>query len=450
MLVRFSVGNFRSVLAKQTLDMRGVDAYAELKHQLINTEVSNYNEPLVKSMAVYGANASGKSNLVKALDVMKNMVEQSMNLGETASPLRKIVPFSFSSEARITATEFEVEVVINGQLFQYGFKATNERIEEEWLFVKSSNKLGARPAKWFHRIGSEFAPKSTQFKGNVSAWEKLTRVDTLFLSVAVAAGSEMLKPLYSWFAKLEIISDVQSHARSFSKIASSVIRERSLEEWSNSLPENVDGADLIPRLIEGAKTNKEKVLAFLQELDCGQDVVNIHIDKISDTLPTQGQDPLTQKRSNQTDLLKTYFIHKGLKENDPTFALPLEEESKGTQALYGFALWYQLMIDLGSVIVIDELDTSFHPLLMRALIQRFHYESKDAQMIFTTHDISVLSQNYLRRDQVLLVDKKEQQTELVPLSDYAVRKDESLDKGYLAGRYGAVPQIVKQFSWGKS
>mgnify|MGYP003608730202 CR=1 FL=1 len=440
MLVRFSISNFRSILDKQTLDMRGVSAYSELPHHLIDRETSHYAEPLVKSMAIYGANASGKSNLIKGLSLMQDIVNNSMAMSGDKSPLLGIVPFSFSQEQRSAPTEFEIEVIIENQVFQYGFKATRQRIVEEWLFVTPLDKQRAKAAKWFHRVMDEYAPKSALFKGNVKTWQANTRPDTLFLTAAVAGNSEMLAHLHKWLVfNVWVVGDLSQKTRMYARFTSDSIRALTTEE------ELIDS--LLPATKKMRSENKVNVLAFMKELDCGQDIVDIVVKKIADTNPNNGNSVLASNSSSE--LSETYFLHQTLDSEQPPFALPLEEESRGTQALYALAMLYLWMIKLNLFVVVDELDSSLHPLLMRGLIQRFHKDAQQAQMIFTTHDVSVLSQEILRRDQVLLINKENQKTQLSPLSDFAVRQNESLEKGYLAGRYGGIPRIAQQFDWDK-
>ncbi len=452
MLVRFSISNFRSILDKQTLDMRGVSAYSELSHQLIDRETSHYAEPLVKSMAIYGANASGKSNLIKGLSLMQDIVKNSMAMSGDKSPLLDIVPFSFSQEQRGAPTEFEIEVIIENQVFQYGFKATRQRIVEEWLFVTPLDKQRAKAAKWFHRIMDDYAPKSALFKGNVKTWQANTRPDTLFLTAAVAGNSEMLQPVSGWFKdRLFVIQDLNLTTAKFARTTSELIGMAPMEDVVEGVGEDIKKSyEALKTAVENLKEfSKTLVLNFIKELDCGQDILDIEVVKVADMLPSKNSNSPLSLTDHSIELNRTYFLHQTLDEGNKPFALPLEEESRGTQALYALAMQYAWTISFKQTLVIDELDSSLHPLLMRGLIQRFHKDAQQAQMIFTTHDVSVLSQEILRRDQVLLINKENQQTQLSPLSDFAVRQNESLEKGYLAGRYGGIPRIAQQFDWGK-
>lgn len=427
MLIKFSVQNFLSVYDKQTLDMRVVESLKEPEKEHHCIAAPYYSERLLKAGVIYGANASGKSTLLNALAVMSHLVLQSQkqNVEELADD---IAPFAFSAKGRAEDTEFEIEFLMGGQRYQYGFCINRVRVTEEWLFVFPTGK--GKGQKWFHRAydaeKSQYQYQfSSYFKGEKKSWEEQTRNHALFLSTALMLNSAQLKPIEGWFEhKLRVVLSADAFR----------VRSGLTAEW---LEEAGD---------EGGERS-EKVLQFMQDLDCGRYVLDIEVQKklfgesrLLNKMPEKFRQLILDNNKGAVTY-ETKFAHPDIDTGELIY-LPLADESSGTQALFGFAKSWFEMLENDQIYVIDELDTSLHPLILRALMQWFHQKSEHAQLIFTTHDTSLLSQDNFRRDQVWLVDKNDKQmTQLEPLSDYQIRQGEALEKGYLAGRYGAIPWL---------
>jgi hypothetical protein len=394
MLVEFSVTNFRSIRDKQTLSMvKGKGSELEATHTFKPTAPSS--ETLLKSAAIYGANAAGKSNIIKALSMMKQIVVQPPNVGEKLP----VVPFMFDPETPQQPTEFELVFITDNVRYQYGFSATAERIWSEWLFAFPKG----RSQRWFER---EYSPQTgdtwhldTNLKGEKKVWRDSTRENALFLSTAAQLNSESLSPLYAYFNKIRGIRN---------DIASGLLSARILT--SESL--------------------KHLITSTLIDADVG--ISNISTEKNEDEIP--------KNQSLESDINILRRIH-GI-----DYSSKLEDESDGTKELFNLSFYIKMAIECGYPLIIDEINAKLHPTLVRYLIGLFNsveHNPRNAQLIFTTHETSILDQDLLRRDQVWFCEKDENQaTRLYSLLDFKPRKGhENLEAAYLSGRYGAIPMI---------
>lgn len=287
-------------------------------------------------------------------------------------------------------SEFEAIFLINGVRYQYGFRMDKLRIHEEWLLVYQTQKGQV----WFERrfkpeTGKDEYKFSEKLLGAKKVWEEATRPNALFLSTAVQFNSEMLRPVFEWITKQ--------------------IR-----------PFHVFGKDSFPtdwsKMLLADSAAKNQILSFLQKCDIA--VNDIH-------------------QSENKDL---FFQHRVGSRN---FYIPFISESLGTQRLFTIAGPILDVLQRGELAIVDELESSLHPLLVRRLLDLFHdpnVNTKGAQLVFTTHNTQLLDQSTFRRDQIWLVEKDSSEaTRLVPLTEFQIRKDLSLEKAYLDGRFGAIP-----------
>ncbi len=391
MLIEFSVKNYRSFWESQTLSMTA-GSTKDLQEKNTFTPPLQELPRLLRSAVVYGPNGGGKSNLIKALDFMQNLVLLSSKESQEGEHIR-LKPFLLHTEGHTRASEFEVVFVEDNIRYQYGFTATRTRVTHEWLLAYPGN----RTQRWFERSYNPKKEKEewyfgTKLTGPKKTWQKSTRSNALFLSTAVQLNSEQLKPVFNWFQKLVVIRHGEQIAREFT---------------ANSCED---------------KEERDDILNFLKN-------AGIEVDGI------------TIKEKN---LDEVFFKHQLTNSED--FALfPLTEESDGTQKLFAYAAPWLDVLNNGRVLVVDELDNSFHPHLVRFLLKLIHSSKSNkanGQLIFSTHDTSILDTKVLRRDQIWFMEKDDTQaTQLYPLSDFHPRKKEALEKGYLQGRFGALPYI---------
>ena len=419
MLVEFRVTNFRSIKDTQTLSL-----VAGTGKELIGKNTFESGLPgfprLLRSAVIYGANAAGKTNLLRALQFMQALVLNSAAFQEGVRIAH--TPFKLSKATANQPSEFEVVFADErGVRYEYGFAVDAERIHSEWLIAYPHG----RPQNWFERTYHAAKKKyewnfSTKLKGSPRVWRDATRGNALFLSTAIQLNSEQLRPVFQWFQK---------------KLVLIFGNEIGLPQLNPSLTY---------QLLEQSE-GKQKLLRFVQAADLGID--DLAIQKVP-MAPIMAVESNLAREPQPASTVPTFVRITSFHKADGTSApipLDLSEESKGTQILFQSAGAWLNVLNNGEIIFYDELDTSLHPLMTRFLIQLFHgavTNPKNAQLIFTTHDTSLLDADIFRRDQVWFVEKDKKSTSHVyPLSDFSPRKDEALERGYLRGRYGALPFI---------
>ncbi len=417
MLVEFRVKNFRSLRDEQVLSLVASTDKTLLDTHALSTGLRAAPH-LLKSAVVYGANASGKSNLIKALQYMRGVVLESAAViqpGQTYS----VQPFRLDVGSASQPTEFEVTFILNGVRYQYGFAMTSQRIVSEQLLVYKAFK----PQRWFERrfdaeSGKDVYEFGPSLKGAKSLWEGATRSNALFLSMAVQLNSDALRPVFDWFANRLVIFNEQSPlSPQFS------VQMLKHEAKRKAICDFLRAADISIAEID---------VATKQAL-----VHNFHFDLA------------TGKREEESSeqAIDEVKFHHVTEQGEAVF--DLMDESSGTRNLLFLTGPILDILNKGLTLVVDELDTSLHTLLVQALVRLFHQievNTGGAQLIFTTHDTSLLdAYGLFRRDQIWFVEKgSDQSSSLYPLLDFSPRKNEAFERGYLQGRYGALPFLRNQ------
>jgi len=420
MLLEFRVSNFRSIRDEQCLSLVPVSSDKSLEGSNVFKTGSSLVPAALKGAAIYGANASGKSTVLNAMAIMQALVRDSATSVQSGQSLN-VQGFAFDDKLHSGATAFELTALIDGIRYQYGFSLVPERIRDEWLLVYKSNK----PQEWFRREWKEekkaydYAPFSSYFSGQKELWKKSTRDNALFLSTAVQLNCEPLKPLWDWIVASWMI---------FPSMAIPV------------LDTTLDAIEA-----GGAKA----VLGFLNSADLG--IVDVEIDKQKAKRNQFVFDGATGTASfsepMDVELRMPKFRHEA---GSRSAVLDFAFESEGTQRLFSLAGFILAALDRGKTLVLDEIESSLHPLLVRHILGLFLSTAtnpKGAQILFSTHNTSLMDKELLRRDQIWLTDKgSDQATVLASLSDYSPRKSEAFEKGYLEGRYGAIP-VLESLAW---
>lgn len=417
MLVEFRIKNFRSLREEQVLSLVASADKTLLDTNALDTGLKAAPH-LLKSAVVYGANASGKSNLIKALQYMRGVVLESAAL-QPGQTFDRLQPFRLDATSASLPTEFEVTFILDGVRYQYGFAMNAQRIVSEQLLVYKAFK----PQRWFERSFDaesdkyvyEFGPG---LKGTKNLWEGATRPNALFLSVAVQLNSDALRPVFDWFANRLVIFNEQSPL--FPQHSVQMLKH---EAQRNAICEFLRAADISIADIEVA-TRQAMVHTLSIDLVTG---------KREETASEQPVDEV--KFHHITEHGKAVF--------------DLMDESSGTRNLLFLTGPFLDILDKGLTLAVDELDTSLHTLLVQTLVRLFHrpeINTGGAQIIFTTHDTSLLdAYGLFRRDQVWFVEKRpDQSSSLYSLLDFSPRKNEALERGYLQGRYGALPFLHNQ------
>ncbi len=417
MLIEFSVTNFRSILKRQTLSMVASTYFKELESQnTVLPEPSGGLPRLLRSAVLYGPNASGKSTLIQALQLVRGQVLSSQKESQAGDEI-DVLPFRLTAKSRAADSEFEITFVEQGVRYEYGFCCNRERFTEEWLLAYP---LG-RAQKWFHRVldvkTGKYAYKySAAFSGGRQrqTWAAQTRSNALFFSTAMQLNNEQLKPAFNWFKlRLRVMASTGGFSPGYT------VQRCSKDE------------------------DRLRVVAFMNAADLS--IADIQLketafsaDALPKAMPAAIREEVLKDLAGRK-LLEPLFFHRDV-ETQETVEFSEDEESDGTIALFNIAGPWLDVLENDRVLVIDELDTSLHPLVVHLLVKRLHHEGTKAQLIFTTHDTSLLSQKLLRRDQVWFMEKDERSTtRLYPLSDFSPRDNEAVERGYLNGRYGGIP-----------
>ena len=368
--------------------------------------VDRYDLDLLRVAAVYGPNASGKSTLFDALSFMQEAVEDSQRLWKPSGEIPR-VPFALDPGWAEKPSTFVADLLIDDVRYEYGFVVDFTRVLEEWLYVYPKG----RKQEWFTRDvqrKEEFA-FSRMMPGENRTIRLLTRPNSLFLSAAAQNNHQALAPVFEWFQEIEFV-----------------------DRDSRPMLTEIMAADCEDEEYRAA------VLALLHAADLGISEIEVVdrsiLRKVVDWLAPSDNGPQHEVR-----------LHHVTSEPGVDVALPFSDESGGTRALFGLAGPVVDALRDGSVLVIDELDQSLHSHLAMGIVNLFSDPAsnpKNAQLIFNTHDTNLLDGEILRRDQVWFTEKgRDGATHLFPLTDFHARKSENLERGYLQGRYGAIPSI---------
>lgn len=418
MLIEFSVKNFSSFKNKVTLSME-----KDSGNENLDNIISNSNLELLRTSAIYGANASGKSNILKALTCAILMVRNS-NLIPVGGKWNFIKPFLFDGDSKKEPSEFEFLFIANNVKYRYFFKADTNKVYDEILDVYNSQK----PTNIFTRTKTD----NYEFKSDKKKLTALANKNTenkLFLATATTWNYEKTKDAYLWFANAIDTYD------SFDNIA-----DKDLIDYSND--EN-NLKEFALKLLKEADILIKDITVDYEEREMDSTIVNMLVPPLAKT----GE---KLKVKNVNIELEHEVIDSN--NNKHTYKLNFAEESSGTRILFAFAPFLKRAFETTKVIVVDELEKSMHPALVEFIVKLFNNKKinkANSQLIFTTHATNLLNLELLRRDQIWFTEKNPENgiTDLYPLDSFSIRKDENIQKGYINGRYGAIPFIRNVDLW---
>lgn len=415
MLIEFSVKNFLSFKEKVTLSLEKENGNENAE----NTFVYN-NEELLKTAVIYGANASGKSNLIKAFTTAILMVRNS-NMISLGGKWDVLKPFLFSEDTNNSPSEFEFIFIANKIKYRYFFSADVNRIYNESLDAYYSQK----PTNIFTRKNTtEYSFINSDKKTLESIASKNTE-NKLFLTSATTWNYEKTKDAFLWF-----LNSIDTHV-SFDSML-----DQDLINYSNN---DEDLKEFTLKLLKESDIFIKDLRVSYEEKD---------VDNSSFIVNNKNQGPLKMKS------VKIAMDHEIVDSQKQTkiYTLDIEEESSGTKILFALAPILKRAFEKTKIIIVDELEKSLHPTLVKYIVKLFNNEklnTNNSQLIFTTHAISLLSLDLFRRDQIWFTEKNALtgNSDLYPLDSFSVRKEENIEKGYINGRYGATPFIKDIDSW---
>lgn len=429
MILRFRVGNFRSF--RDDAEISFVATRLGREHaRPVRVDTEGRSAPALPVIAVFGANASGKSNLVRAFSFLRSAVRDS----HTRWQPRQTIPrdhFKLDRQCIDDPTLLEIDFVAEEMRYQYGFELSDKEVISEWLYAYPHG----RRQTWFERERSEYVFGKNLAGPNRTATE-ITRPNSLFLSAASTANHAQLTRVSSWFEDGLWITASREHDADKS-LTTQLIREQHDERVSELLRR----ADL--GILEAAVEQKD----VPQE---AKKLMGRLFDALFDPEDPERDEKLKEmSREVEAQMVEAVaLVHSA---EHSAVSIPFTEESLGTRAWYSLIGPILRALDNGSTLIVDEIDSSLHPLLMQHAIDMFEdpdVNRKGAQLVFTAHDTTpigtLLGEAPLGRDQVWLAEKDDEGvTRLYSLSEFRPRKGENLQRGYLQGRYGGTPRTKR-------
>lgn len=427
MIIQFKLANYRSIGAEQTLSF-----VAENARRHPDNLIPRDGYKLLKSVALFGANASGKSNLVKAIGVMQEFVRDSATRMNEGDPITAAEPFRLDPPLRDAPSRFEITFVTDSIVYVYGFAVNRERVDSEWLTATREGTT-AVICEFRRTFSGKSGEDEWEFRGfkeaDVDQIKSRTLGNMLALSVGTQQKVEVLRPAYRYIRDSIQAFDMSQQSNLLVKVAARLCENDGIRHTLSSL-------------LYGADTGVEGISI---------DTVAQRVPYVNPDMPDQLQDVIramskvaasnpvpritAQRRDSQGNMIKFDFK---------------DDESQGTQRFFAIAGPLLDALAKGAFIIVDELDASMHPLLTRRLLELFQSAEANgngAQMLFTTHDSSLLDQDLFRRDQIWLAEKCDGASTFFSLADIRppIRNTESFLRNYLTGRYGGTPHLGRAF-----
>lgn len=413
MLLRFGVANHLSICERQELSF-AASSLKDRQEGLLACEAVSKGA-VVPAAVIYGANASGKTNLVDALAAMQKMILWSHIRGEPGKGVPR-QPFRLDPECLKAPSQFDADFTINNVRYHYGFEATDEAFTVEWLYVFPR----AHRRKLFERNGDEM-DFGRWLRGANSNIAKLTRSNSLFLSAAAQNGHEQLSSVYDFFRSIDFIGKMSVSG---------------MEASSRYVRKDLDG-----RVIKFLETMNTGVVGYRQKAIQVPEEIQAIRRELEPVLEKFSGGPVEIKLGDEETLVAIELAHQG-QGGEPVY-FDLDLESAGTRRLLMILGQAYRALDEGLPLVVDELDASLHTYACEAILKLFctrKVNKNGAQLITTTHDTNLMRSDVLRRDQLWFVEKiSGGATEVYPLTDIRTRKGDNVELGYLQGRYGALP-----------
>lgn len=443
MLIQLTLQNFLSFRDEVTFSMLGVNSDQQHLEHLTNNAAGK-DRSLLPIAAIYGANAAGKSNLIEAVKFAKDLVVE----GTRSTQSIPVIPFKLGNYKK--SSRFECIFTYQGIQYSYGFKLNREQIFEEWLYGIPYDKK--QEIMYFERITSSKKETSldygTPLKGRSNKRKQFldfvaegTRPNQLFLTEAIDRNVDVLVPVANWFREALTIIPAEAD---YPGLEIGILSDESF-------------IDFISEFLRFAGTGIDSISTEEVELDIDYHFPNMPKIVIDDLIQELNQadrealaiigsnsrgkrDLIRKNKDGKLELIQLKTQHRN--DNGNLIDFTIEEESEGTQRLLNLIpILFLLKQEPEKVIFLDELDRRLHPLLSHFFVQTaINCREKSNQLIFTTHDTNLLDLDLLRRDEIWFVEKNQQgASSLYSLAEFKIRPDLKVEKGYLNGRFGAIP-----------
>lgn len=407
MILEFSVKNFLSFKEKATLSM-----IANSNKGLDDNYIEISGNKVLKSAAIYGANASGKSNLFKILTLVVLMLRSSNSFDINAK--LPLVPFKFDKDSVNKPSEFEIKFILDETRYVYGFIADKDKIYDEYLYYYPNG----RETKIFDRININEYSYTQKDEKILREIEAKNTQNKFFLATATNWNFDKTKAAYDFLTNgIGTCNNLE------------ILKNMAYKMYETN-PDYL----------------KDFAIDFLQKADFNIEDYKISQIDVPGEFLTAIPEFIAKTLPDKPKAYQVLFKHK----NSDNY-LSIDEESLGTQMIFAFIPFLADSLKNKKVLIIDELDKSLHPFLVQYIVEIFNdaeINKNGSQLIFNTYDTNLLDLNILRRDQIWFTEKNSEtgESDLYSLSDFSVRKQENVEKGYMLGRYGAVPFIKNDFN----
>lgn len=407
MILEFSVKNFLSFKEKVTFSM-----IANSNKELNDNYVEIGGNKVLKSAAIYGANASGKSNLFKILTLVVLMLRSSNSVDINAK--LPLIPFKLDKGSVNKPSEFEIKFILDETRYVYGFIADKDKIYDEYLYYYPNG----RETKIFDRTNINEYSYTQKDEKILREIEAKNTQNKFFLATATNWNFDKTKAAYDFLTNgIGTCNNLE------------ILKNMAYKMYETN-PDYL----------------KDFAIDFLQKADFNIEDYKISQIDVPGEFLTAIPEFIAKTLPDKPKAYQVLFKHK----NSDNY-LSIDEESLGTQMIFAFIPFLADSLKNKKVLIIDELDKSLHPFLVQYIVEIFNdaeINKNDSQLIFNTHDTNLLDLNILRRDQIWFTEKNSEtgESDLYSLSDFSVRKQENVEKGYMLGRYGAVPFIKNDFN----
>ena len=433
MLLRFRCKNYKSIRDLTELNLTSAATRApEREDSLLETPIKGVKA--LRAAVIYGANASGKSNLLEAMRQFSVMVATSQSRWEPTAEIPSFDPFALDQKSKTEETLMEMEFVINKHVFNYGFTFSKSTFTGEWL----SDITGSRDKVLFRRTG-EMQNFSINFPGkNLASTAKelelllltkeQTRSNSLFLSAAAQNNNPILSEIFEWISSRFNLLRIKE---------TPYFRGREADLWSD--PER---KQQVIRLLAFADVGiVDYEITEQEEPEEVKKLTEAIFKTMREVMGREISEPAGKDSDPKRHSIK--MLHKGA--DGVLYPMDLGKESSGTRAYFMMVAPILRELSTGGLLLVDEFESSLHPLLARQMVRMFNeaeFNPLGSQLVFTTHNTHLLDLDLLRRDQIWFVDKDQSgASSLTPLSDYKPRKEQDVAAAYLHGRFGSVPLL---------
>jgi len=413
MLIDFSFRNYRSSKNETEITLTAANREEPGKEFIFKTAYAG----ILPAAVIYGPNSSGKTTIIRALGTMKHLIDTSFK-NNTALE-ESITPFLFDQDTPNTPSEFDISFIAEDVRYQYGFIADKKRIYSEWLYSFPNIRPLTLFTRDYDKTSKDYIYKfGRSYKGEKTKVKELTAENSLLLSMLSRTKiTESIEPVLNWFEKLTIIG---------------VSGVSKLDTAFN---------------IHKNKLDKKAVIQFLSSADI--DITDLEIKEINfniDQLPQNISPALRNELNEKFKDALTYEVDILHKVGSVNYKISMDEESSGAKKVFAYAGAILETLKNGGVLIVDELNNHLHPLMVEYILKKFGLKNQNpnkAQIVFSTHDASILNSDVLRRDQIWFCERDSitLSTKITSLLEYKARSNENYERAYLSGRYAAIPII---------